>query len=238
MSCRMSIFRITKLSALLSKTVLVALVVNLSLATLPAISQTYVPPDRGLPGRREGGGTRGGCVKEQPTLTAIVPQTNLGLTTQAQPTLLWYIPTSTAKIAEFELRDAQESVIYTHQIPITGEAGLLKVQLSSAEQISLEPGQRYHWYFSLVCDPQDRSGDIFTEGWIERIQPNPELENQLTQASEIDRATLYAEAGIWHDALATLVNLQQVDRSAVAANWANLLTSVDLASFADKPYLP
>lgn len=216
--------------------VLIVLACGLSCPVMPAMAQSYMPPDRGLPGRREGGGTRGNCLANQTKVMAIAPQTNFGTTTQAQPTLLWYISASTAKVAEFELRNDQEEVIYVQPIQLTGEAGMLKLQLSQTQP--LEVGQRYHWYFALVCDDQDRSGDVITEGWIERIPPNAELENQLNQAEAIDRATLYAQAGIWYDALATLMDLQttQFDQAVLSERWRNLLSSVNLANLADKTY--
>jgi len=46
-------------------------------------------------------------------------------------------------------------------------------------------------------------------GWIDRVEPSPELAQQLDGASEVDRAILYAEHGMWYDAVATLAALRR-----------------------------
>lgn len=217
---------------------LIGLACSVSVAGIPiaALAQTYVPPDRGLPGRREGGGTRGACVTSQPSLTALIPQTNYGLTTQTAPTLLWYIPTTTATLAEFELRNQQDQVLYTRQIPMTGQTGIIQIHLVSGQ---LEVGQLYHWNFVLVCDLQDRSGDVMTEGWIERTDPDTALTNQLQRASSEEQALLYAKAGIWYDALSTLADLQTSQpNQPLSPSWIELLTEVSLKVLADKPLIP
>jgi hypothetical protein len=226
-------------SRLIHSFLLLALTTSLgAIATPAALAQSYIPPDRGLPGRREGGGTRGNCITAQPTLTALMPQSNFGRTTRAYPTLLWYIPKNTAVSAEFELMNDQEETVYKTQVQLTSEPGI--IQLTAPETVSaaaLEVGRTYHWYFSLVCDPQDRSGDPITEGWIERIQPDALLLSQLDKATDRDRATRYAEAGIWYDALNTLVELQAAypQDSTVLRSWKALLTSVDLGKLAELP---
>lgn len=223
------------------KLVLTLLASSLGIAGMPSIvlAQTYIPPDRGLPGRREGGGTRGICITSQPNLTALIPKTNFGLTTQAHPTLFWYVPTTAATLIEFELRNEQNEIIFTDQMPTPETAGIIPVHLPRSEQTTLEPGKLYHWYFTLVCDPQDRSGDVITEGWIERSLPDADMTRQLEAATAEERALLYAKAGIWYDALSTLADLQvaQPDQPA-PASWSDLLSEADLQTLTDKPLIP
>lgn len=204
-------------------------------ATPPTLAQQYIPPDRGLPGRREGGGTRGNCLTGQPTLTAFIPQTNFGRTTRAYPTLYWYVPQTAAAAAEFELLNEKEEEVYKTQVQLTQKAGVIQITLPETDRTAaLEVGKTYHWYFSLVCDPQDRSGDVITEGWIERSQVDSTLTSQLDQATEGDRAVLYARSGIWYDALDTLADLRRVNPNdpIVLKSWNNLLTSVGLDNLA------
>lgn len=228
----MSILKSQLLENFIQRLTLSVLAFSLSLtATSPTLAQQYVPPDRGLPGRREGGGTRGNCLTSQPTLTAFMPQTNFGRTTRAYPTLYWYIPQTTAAVAEFELLNDQEEVIYTTQVQLTQKSGILQITLPDTDRTTaLETGKTYHWYLSLACDPQDRSGDVITEGWIERTELDATLTNQLEQATEGDRAALYAEAGIWYDALDTLAELRSLHPNdpIILRSWNNLLTSVGL----------
>jgi hypothetical protein len=203
----------------------------------PALAQ-FTPPDNGMPGRREGGGTRGGCATQQPALTALIPKTNLGLTMQDYPTFFWYIPPNTAAAAEFVLLDQNNAEVYTAMVPLTHQAGVVQVSLPTDGTVPpLETGSLYHWYFSLICDPLDRSADQFTDGWVQRTHPSEALTQQLATAPDSAKFALYSEAGIWYDAIATLAALrqQQPENAEFTQQWQTLLESVGLAAIADQP---
>lgn len=219
---------------------LLLLVAGLLLNSAPIALAQYVPPDRGLPGRREGGGTRGGCLLNQPSLTALMPKTNFGYTVQAQPTFLWFVPESTATTAEFILWDEDDSEIYRTMIQLPTTAGIVRVSLPTDDSApTLETGKDYRWSFAIVCDPEDRSGDLLTEGWVQRKDLDSQLENRLAQATPLDRATLYARAGVWYEAISTLADLRQAqpNSSTVTNRWRTLLNSVELGEFANQPIL-
>lgn len=205
----------------------------------------YVPPNRGLPGRREGGGTRGGCIEAQPSLTALIPSQNFGTTVQPYPTFFWYIPQTTATTAEFVLMDGNQT-LYETTIALPKTPGILPISLPGDGSVApLTVGKDYQWYFSIVCNADDRSGDLLTRGWVQRQAVTPDLAAKLSQASAADRATVYAQAGIWYDAVATLANLQQPPLTPVALpqrqilsdRWSKLLESVGLGNFADQPFV-
>ena len=219
---------------------LLLLVTGLLLNSSPIALAQYVPPDRGLPGRREGGGTRGGCLLNQPSLTALMPKTNFGYTVQAQPTFLWFVPESTATTAEFILWSENDSEIYHTTIQLPTEAGIVRVSLpTDGSAPTLETGKDYRWSFAVVCDPEDRSGDLLTEGWVQRKDLDSQLESQLAQATPLDRSTLYAQAGVWYEAISTLADLRQAqpNNSTVTNRWRTLLNSVELGEFVDQPIL-
>lgn len=209
--------------------------------SLPSRAQEYTPSGRGMPGRREGGGTRGGCLAQQPTLTALMPSTNSGTTLAEQPTFFWYVPENTAAAAEFVLLNAENQPIYQVTLPISSQAGILSLTLpADRSSPSLTLNQPYRWYFSLICDPLDRSADSFTSGWIERIQPTPALTQALSTATPDQKPALYAEAGLWYDALTSIATLRQADpqNPDLITQWQTLLNSVDLTSIVDQPLLP
>lgn len=222
-----------------------AYLMGIGLTGLAAQAQTFVPPDRGMPGRRQGGGTRGGNCQGQPALTALMPDTNYGQTLSPHPTWLWYVPQNSAESIEFVLTDGSRQ-IYKTTVQPPQQPGVVSVSLPS----SLPPltvGTDYHWYFLLLCDIQDPSGDIFTGGWVRRIEPDAALARQLQTAEEAERLgrgfalrpTLYAQSGIWQDALSTLATLhrQQPENAAITQQWQTLLGSVGLEEFADQPLL-
>jgi Domain of Unknown Function (DUF928) len=222
---------------------LVSMVTSL-LVTAPLLAQEFEPPDQGLPGRREGGGTRGGCLAQagaQPhSLTALIPATNTGRTVTAHPSLFWYVPQNTAAAAEFVLLDAANTEIYKTILPISQQPGVLSLSLPADGSVpALEVGKSYRWYFSLICDPLDRSADSFTTGWVQRTEPSTALAQQLSAAAEEEKPLIYASAGIWYEALAGLAELrrEQPQNAQVQTQWQTLLESVGLAQIADQPLL-
>lgn len=212
-----------------------------------ANAQTYQPSSSiGLPGRREGGGTRGSCASSAHQLTAIAPEQNFGYTTDSFPTLHWYVPEFSQQTAEFVLYTEEGTEVYATSFVIDGPEGI--VSLSLPEYANLPPlalGQKYRWQFSVIC--QGESGSVpsisFTEGWIERTELDATLNAQLEQASELEKATLLAENGIWFDAVDTLAQLRRERALPVAISviveqaWQTLLGSVGLAEIADASML-
>lgn len=216
--------------------------VALSAVPFHAIAQTYVPPNVGLPGRREGGGTRGECAAVDKTLSALMPANNFGFTLDEYPTFYWYVPQIGAQAAEFVLLDENNDEVYLTTFQISNQPGLISLSLpENAGFPALAVGENYHWYFSLICDFDDRSGDLYTDGWIQRttIEPGSSLETQLSTAPEDMHAAIYAEEGIWFNALDLLAQSQIADPNDAQSKtkWSTLLTSVDLADLIDEPFV-
>jgi hypothetical protein len=171
-------------------------------------------------------------------LVALIPDTNYGTTLEAYPTFYWSVPQMPPGGAEFVLLDANDEEVYQAVLQLSGNPGIVSLAVPNDGSVpALEPGKDYHWYFSLICDARDRSGDIFAEGWIQRINPPAGLVNQLTVAPEGDRPAILAGAGIWYDALTTLATLRQAkpDDPQLTTKWTTLLRSVGLENLASQP---
>lgn len=194
---------------------------------------------QGLPGRRVGGGTRGDCYVGEKTLTALIPKNNLGLTVSANPTFFFYVPqSSNAQLVEFVLRDENDQLVYEQQLKTNGPSGIVSFSLAEASVSErLDINQKYQWYFSIICNPQNRAHDVSVNGWVQRVEPTPTLTRELEAVTLPERAALYAEAGLWHDALTTLAQLRysRPYDSTLAAQWAQLLQSVGLDEVAQEP---
>lgn len=234
-------YQLNQIKHLFGRRVLAILMIGFVVtAAIPSLAQ-FRPSNRGLPGRREGGGTRGGCPLQQPKLTALIPPSNLGQTLAPYPTFFWYLPQNAATAAEFVLLDANNAEIYKTQVTLPAEAGVVSLTLPQdlAPDRLLEVGQSYRWYFSLICDPLDRSADMFTSGWVERVEPSAELNNALAVALAADVPNLYAKAGLWYDALAATASLRQSQpqNPAFVSEWQNLLQAVGLEALANQPML-
>src|SRR5713101_5962004 len=167
---------------------------------------TYKPPQRGAPGGREGAGTRGlgGALL---TLAVLTPKEHTGLTVQEQPVLYWYLSQETQHPVDIILTDRQSvKPLLETRLPPPLQPGIQLVRLADYN-IRLAPGVVYKWSVALVTDPTQHSRDIVTAGTIERIEVPDELRSQLVQADKRISARLYATAGLWYDAIATLSEL-------------------------------
>ncbi|NJO52498.1 MAG: DUF928 domain-containing protein [Leptolyngbyaceae cyanobacterium RM2_2_4] len=75
------------------------------------------------------------------------------------------------------------------------------------------------------------------DGWIQRIQPSAELQTALTNAAPAQLPTLYAQSGIWYDALASLVALRTTPTTPTfTTQWSTLLNSVGLGHIAESAF--
>lgn len=209
----------------------VSLGVLISLIPLVALAQ-YNPPKRGKPGRREGAGTRGGCVQGNQSLMPLAPIDAFGTTADSQPVFFWYVPESDAQVGEFTLLDEQDNPIYQTTVTLPETSGLVSVQLP--KNVPLQLKQDYYWQFSLICDADVPSRNPFVEGVIQRVELDASLKQQVSLAEPGDRANLYASAGIWYEALSVLANSRcaQPDNAILTSRWSKLLKSVDLGEYA------
>ena len=204
------------------------------------LSLEFPPKDSPLlPGRRQSDGrgeARTPCPKafRLPTkMTALMPPNNLVTTVAPHPTLFIYIP-ETGQFAEAELAvyDEEDNTVYRNNILLPNNPGILR--LSLPETVSLEIGKHYRWYFSLMCDPDERSREPFVQGWFQRTELNPELQTMLEQESDLlEQALLYSQAKIWHETITLLADLRESN----PAEWEDLLKSVELEDISQKPFV-
>ena len=199
-----------------------------------SVSQTASKEDsarEGLPGRRVGGGVRRpspeACLTDQQAQIALSPESNLLLTAKADPTFLFYLPSaSTERTVEFVLANEKNEEIYVATTQTKEASGIVRLDLSkSVTPVTLEAGQNYRWYLSVVCDASDRANDLVAEGWIKRA----DAETSPMAASNPDKTSLLA------DSLANLDMLRrsQPEDAAVSASWNAALASLGLESLTD-----
>lgn len=231
-------------------------------AQLPTALEFVPPelPDRGRPrGRSSGTASRGTCeFSSQLPLTALVPVTKItpeaedesainitydfvfSLTTQANPTFWFHVPYHlTETPVEFVLKNEQKQTLYqaTYQANVSealsaeNDTGVVNVSLPE-DALALAVGDRYHWYFMVYCDEQAPS---FVEGWIERVPLDPALAADLAEASSAEKARLYAQKGIWQDALTQVGTQRLAEEQSAFEDWTSLLSSIGLEAFAPQP---
>lgn len=188
---------------------------------------TFRAPDGlGVPGRRVAGGSRSiqQCLSQNEHLVAIVPKSNMVLTTQEKPVFFFYVPQTSATI-EFVVQDSDQQVVLAKQTyKANTKSGIVSIPLT---QTSLETGKQYRWFFSVICNPKERSQDKVVEGGIERINPDSKLVTKLKSASPKERVSIYAASGIWEDSLGTLAQLLAAhpNDTGLKSDWKELLTA-------------
>ena len=74
-------------------------------------------------------------------------------------------------------------------------------------KVRLSPGVTYRWYVALVVDPDRRSKDILAGGFIEFVETPEGVAKKVSAANKADLPRLYAEAGLWYDAVAAISQL-------------------------------
>jgi len=164
----------------------------------------YKPPAAaGNMPTRVSGGARGSGANT--SLLALVPE-HAALTTQAQPSLFWF-QSKPAK-AKLELALVEPKKAKPVLALTSGSAdqiGIHRIKLSS-HNVELKPDVLYEWTVAIVPDSENRSKDVIAKGVIKRISPPSDLEQKMEHASDTDKAALYAEAGVWYDALEAISN--------------------------------
>jgi Domain of Unknown Function (DUF928) len=203
------------------------------------LSQGFKPPQRGNPPVSAGGSTRNSsCISRNKQITPLVPPNKLGLTFAKHPTFFWHIPTSVIKTARFTILTNKGQTVYETSFTLPGKPGIFSFTLPNNAP-SLFIGKTYRWYLTVVCDPEDDSANPSVDGWVERTQPESRLSQALAKAPKQKLPTIYAEAGIWHEALTTLVKLRlaEPNNSKVKTDWQIFLQSVGLNAIVREPLI-
>lgn len=226
----------TSLSKLFVATV-AALISSTALAQADSQKQSadeqalaYKPPLRGAPLTRVGGGTR--SFGSALAVNVLAPS-ETGYTLQERPTIYWFASQSIDKPVELtitsteSLQDAAKPLLeIVLQPPIA--KGIHAFRLAD-HGIALKPGVEYQWFVAVVNNATQRSNDVLAGGTIKRVTDSP-VQAQLKQASPAQLPAIYAEAGIWYDAIDQLskqISANQSDRQ-LRARRAALLEQVGL----------
>ncbi len=181
---------------------------------------------------RQSGGTRAAGEK-LPKLSVLAPD-HLALTTQAQPALFWYQSQPTRAAFQLTLTEPKKAKpLLSLNLQTAEKAGVRAVSLAK-HGVTLQPNIAYRWHVALIPDPDNRSKDLLAGGMIKRIELPAELAAKLKDASSADKAAIYAEAGLWYDALQAITTAmaEEPKNEALRELRASLLKQVGLADAA------
>jgi hypothetical protein len=95
--------------------------------------------------------------------------------------------------------------------------------------LSFTPGDEYQWSISFVADAASRSKDTVASGRV-RVSPLPADVEKRVAASPSESAAVFAQAGYWYDALASLRRdlAKRPNDAALLARQQSLLEQVGL----------
>lgn len=171
--------------------------------TTAGTAPVYKPPLRGAPRGRVGGGTRGG-EESGSVFVAVLAPDHLGLTAADEVSLYWFLSAPTPAPIELTFTEARAThPILELRLPAAAAPGFHRFRLAD-HGIRLIPGVSYRWFVAIVLDAERRSKDILAGGMIERLARPPELSARVGEVRSEDLPALYAELGLWYDAVSAV----------------------------------
>lgn len=215
---------------------------NKSVYTTKKHQVTFEPPQGSKPVQTVGGASRGGqCPRDVgPNLpfTPVLPVGSPALTMEAHPSLMVYLPETSATSVLLSVKDAGENYDYQAIMPISDRSGIISLTIPD-DAPALEVNHEYQWSLVLMCDNQLRPDSPVIQGDVMRVTANSYLRDKLAQSDLLESAALYGKEGIWYDALASLAKLKSTSPTDqdIAANWQNLLSSVGLEEVATAQFI-
>ncbi|MBD1899436.1 DUF928 domain-containing protein [Trichocoleus sp. DQ-A3] len=204
-----------------------------SLVKVAQLKQSNPPPPPENPDSSAPGGRRAptACPQDEatttgPALTALSPTTKPGLSLAEHPTFLVYVPKTSAKTAEFSIRNRNGRGVYRTTLALTNTPDTVSVSLPP-QAPPLEIGKQYTWSFAVICNPNDRVEDRFVTGMVQRTELDPTRLSQIEQASPKERISLYQKTDIWYDPLTILFELRrtQPNDPSISVMWREFLQS-------------
>jgi hypothetical protein len=156
----------------------------------------WKPARRGSPkdGRVAGASRSGGPALPKPLVLA--PEH--ALTRSASPSLFWHLdgaaPETARIVFTFAAADAIEPLV-ERELPLPAAAGIQRIRLADYGVV-LAPEVDYAWSVSLVAG-DDRAADLVSEGMLRLVGGD-------VLAGKAPSARVFAEQGLWYDALEAL----------------------------------
>lgn len=197
------------------------------------------PPGRTTPQQAAGGSSRTNAYGDYlvggegtRSMLALTPDSFYGTTLRARPTILVYVPASSATKGVFSLNDESQDSIYQVEVPLSAEGGVVAIELPEmAPALKLE--ENYQWFFSLKLEDALTPASPFVSGWVQRIAPTTEQAQALATDEPISHIAALGAQGIWYDTAAELAALHAAEpNETVAKHWQELLESVGLIELA------
>jgi hypothetical protein len=188
------------------------------LTLIPTIAQAkYVPPpqqERAGDYSKSTGVRTGSTSQEDIPLTILAPQIYVGQTTSLSPTFVWVVGNNNTDydidFRLFEFTEAGDIKQRGNPLKFQHKGGLITLAFPP-NQMSLTVGNKYLWQVSIRLS---NSNWMIQKAEFTVVPISTNLSQTLTQLkTEEEKAEIYAENGLWYDALAESLNINNKDQS-------------------------
>lgn len=184
--------------------------------TLPTVAlAAYIPPADQVPPRTRGStaGRRAPCsafsnseTQDRSGMIALAPVSYMGKTASTHPTFAWFAYDTTPTPVQFSLYEYDSARNNFKPQPLVQEnlvtaAGVNAFKLPKTTP-GLSKGKTYAWQVVLTCDMQSNSRNRWIRNPIQLTDLSASLKQKLSVVNTpSQKINLYAEAGLWYDAL-------------------------------------
>lgn len=113
-----------------------------------------------------------------------------------------------------------------------GRPGIVQLEIPQ-EAPELKEEKEYRWTASIICNENRPSENIYARAWIKCVTSSPSLEQKLDGVTkESERASVYAQSGIWSDAISTAYKASRKDTSdrLISKYFLELLEQIGLSN--------
>lgn len=199
--------------------------------------QVYIPPaSPSRTSRPKGAGSRGCDSASDTNLQLLVPDDHLPLTVSARPTFFWYVSNTTLPVRFTLVEPGVAEPLIDRSFKVK-RPGIVQLTLPS-DVPGLALGKEYRWTVSLVCNKERPSENIYAYSSIKRVAITPKLAQTLAGVGQEPqkRTLVYAQSGIWYDALNSSYIGYKANPQGKVASWyfSKLLNQVGMPTVSDQ----
>jgi hypothetical protein len=209
-------------------------VLSISLTTASLVMARYIPPSgQQPPGDYSRTGGRRGCPEDKIPLTILAPNKHIGQTTSRYPTFAWFVSNSYQvdfRIFEFDA-NARPSKPIGKPVLLPKSSGINKYSLPES-QSGLTVGQKYLWQVAIKC----QQGYLVERAEFKVVEMPASLSKKLSLTEDgATKADLYAEAGLWYNALDEALKVSQEKKiEKIVSNLLQDLATLEEPNTTDK----
>ena len=131
----------------------------------------------------------------------------MGLTVRAQPDLYWFISGEATYPIEFTITESRAvKPLMEKHLEAPSRLGIQCIRLKDLK-LNLKRDVTYQWFVVAVVDPNRKPKNILSGGAVRFVDPPPALRENLRKAGKNNAVYVYAQAGLWYDAIAAVSDL-------------------------------